>query len=131
MKVQSRIWNKYWNFSRIWPILCPCNSHPCCCFFKFEVVPGTSLVVDHLDGGSFIASIGNLSVGGRPALFISEQLLRGEQGELVPSPDGSHLLFSGIRTTAHTSDENLQVFNVGSLDVLNEVVEVAVDATFP
>ena len=62
----------------------------------------------------------------------SEQLLRGQQGEPVPSPDGNRLLFSGIHTAAHTSDDIaiLQVFDVGSLVVLH-VVEVAVDATFP
>ena len=60
----------------------------------------------------------------------SGQLLRGEQGELVN--DGNRLLSSCIHTAAHPFGDTsiLQPFDVGSLDVLNEVVEVVVGATF-
>ena len=36
-------------FERIEPL--STTQKPCCCFFEFEIVPGTSLVIEDFDGG--------------------------------------------------------------------------------
>ena len=66
----------------------------------------------------------------RSSVVPIDQLLRGEQVELVPFPDSSHPLFECIHTAARTSVDvsNSLLFDVRSEDVLNEVVEVV--ATF-